>query len=52
MTTGPCPGSKSSGTKFTNKLVNQGPVFDGRRRHNKAAPKHRGNKRRDPKYIA
>lgn len=44
-------GIQSSGCKFTQPLVNQGPVYDKRRKHTKVAPKHRGNVRRDPKYI-
>jgi len=39
------------GQKFTNVLVDQTPVFDGRRKHNKPIKKHRGNKGRSPNYV-
>jgi len=41
----------ASGQKFTQLLADQTPVYDGRRRHNKAARKHRGNLRREPNFI-
>lgn len=40
-----------SGQSFPQTLTNQTPVFDNRRKHNKPVKKHRGNKRRDPKFI-
>lgn len=40
-----------SGQKFMQTLADQRPVYDNRRKHNKPAPKHRGNLRRDPKFI-
>lgn len=46
-----CPGGKMSGTKFNQTLVNRTPVYDNRRKHNKPAPKHRGNVRREPMWV-
>lgn len=40
-----------SGSKFTQTLVNQTPVYDKRRKHNQGPPKHRGNKYRKPNYL-
>lgn len=42
---------KSSGQKFSNVLVNETPVYDGRRKHNKGPKKHRGNKKREPNWM-
>lgn len=44
-------GLKTSGTKFSQLLVNQTPVFDKRRKHNQPAPKHRGNLPRAVKWM-
>jgi len=44
-------GMKSSGSKFGQLLVDQTPVFDKRRKHNKGVKKHRGNLYRAPKFI-
>ena len=41
----------SSGQRFTSKLVDQTPVFDNRRKHNKPIKKHRGNKARHPQWL-
>lgn len=40
-----------SGQKFSQLLVDQTPVYDKRRKHNQAMPKHRGNKYRKPNYL-
>lgn len=45
------PASKSGGTKFAQTLVDQTPVFDKRRKHNKGPKKHAGNKYKAPKFI-
>lgn len=42
---------KMSGTKFTQTLVDQTPVFDNRRKHNKPVAKHRGNLSRKVKFL-
>jgi hypothetical protein len=42
---------KSSGCAFPQTLVNQTPIYDNRRKHRKPVKKHRGNVRRDPKFI-
>ena len=44
-------GINISGKKFPSSLVNQTPVFDGRRKHNKPVKKHRGNIRREPNWM-
>jgi hypothetical protein len=40
-----------SGTKFTQTLVNQTPIYDNRRKHRKPMKKHRGNKYRPANYL-
>ena len=40
-----------SGTKFPQNLVDQTPVYDKRRKHNKAPKKHRGNLFRPTVYL-
>jgi hypothetical protein len=42
---------KSSGTKFSQQLVDQTPVFDKRKKHNRPMAKHRGNLKRPVKYL-
>jgi hypothetical protein len=44
-------GIKGSATKFPQTLVDQTPVFDKRRKHNHAVPKHRGNLSRKVKWL-
>lgn len=48
---GCCGSMKSSGTKFGQQLVDQTPVFDKRKKHNRPMPKHRGNLKRPVKYL-
>jgi hypothetical protein len=43
--------SGMSGSKFPQGLVDQTPVFDKRRKHNKGPKKHRGNIYRPPNYL-
>ena len=38
--------------KFPQTLVDQTPVYDKRRKHNKMPPKHRGNLPRKVKFIS
>lgn len=51
MMNGSSSGSCGRGMSFPQTLVNQTPVFDNRRRHNKGPKKHRGNKYRKPNYL-
>lgn len=44
-------GNPPNGQKFTQMLVDQTPVFDGRRKHNQPVKKHRGNKYRAPNFL-
>jgi hypothetical protein len=46
-----CPGAKFNGSKFNQTLVDQTPVFDKRRKHNKPVQKHSGNMYRKPNYL-
>lgn len=40
-----------AGQKFTNVLVSETPIFDGRRKHKRPVAPHSGNVKRDPKWI-
>jgi hypothetical protein len=51
MGKGCCGMSKMSGSKFGQQLVDQTPVFDKRRKHNKPVAKHSGNRYRKPNYL-
>lgn len=42
---------KSTGQKFSQPLVNELPVYNGRLKHNKLVAKHSGNLPKKPKYL-
>lgn len=42
---------KTSGCQFDQRLVNQKPIFDNRRKHRKPAVKHSGNTAKKVKFL-